>query len=191
MSNSYAQDKKIKFGITSGVNLSTFTNPHNSIFTSTPIIASNFGVIIQRKIINNFSATLGLGAIQKGGFTNNTFTQRNTYLNIPFQIRYTYRRFFLETGVELDYLVFEKITPQGFGYITPFSFATLIENKFDIGLNGGFGFHLSENTSLAIYISKGIIETGDINMVDENGTPIGIKSGNYNLSLQLAVTQLF
>jgi hypothetical protein len=195
-SSSYAQEKSFRFGFYGGLNQSYFTNQFKTPegFNAPEeigLLGFHLGVVGQKTLSSHFSMNGLFGASQKG----TKFKPRNggfqiSYINLATHARFDYKRFFIEAGPEVGFLVDSKNIVEGKLVPIP-SFVNLFNQKFDFLANAGIGAWITKTTSVSFRVSKGFLNTmKDINFTDENGTPTGTASFFKNLTYQISVSQM-
>jgi hypothetical protein len=193
---SYAQKESIRFGFFGGLNQSYFTNQPRTLDgfqqpEEIGLLGIHLGVIGQKTLSSHFSTNVLFGASQKGTKFKPSSGFQNTYLNLATHIRFDYKKFFVETGPEVGFLLDSKVLNQEGKFVSLPSFIKIFDQKFDFLGNAGIGAWITKSTSLSLRVSKGFLNTiKEATLTDDNGAPIATGSFFKNLTYQISVCQL-
>ena len=199
-------DKKISFLVKGGVNFSNYAASESKIannINDKNLLGLNFGVAANYKLSNSIALQAGLGLNQKGNITQSEvqdsgpngekrdpfttkFIQRVTYLELPINIVYNYKKLSLGVGPYLAYALdarsiyksdranFYDSQQQGFegNYkmkqdIKIGNDETSMVKPFDFGLNFLANYELKYGVSLGANYGLGFTDASKLIFVRE------------------------
>ena len=160
----------------------------NPTVKQTYLLGTNAGLVFRYIAEKNVGMQAELNFSQRGwNEKDSAFSRQMNYVELPFMTHIYIgkkNRVFFNLGPKISYLLSEKILKNGTKGSTLVQHTTSIQNPFDYGLCGGFGFLVNIKGNILQLDTKVYYALSDIYSNDKRD--YFANSNNLNASLNLA-----
>ena len=182
--NSYAQD--VKFGAKAGLNLSTLVG--DDVDDIDMKAGLYFGGFMNVSLSDNLSFQPEFLYSRQGWKADDEgvdYTFKTSYINVPLLLKMSLSssdKVHIYAGPQLGFLVKSEIKGEKGGDSATTDFKDFT-NKFDLSLNLGFSFNVSDNIALDIRYNRGLSKVLDVKEIGDQKA--------YNSGFQLGLSYSF
>lgn len=190
----------VKFGLKVGVNFANLTNTDDAVTGVSIRTGINIGGYLNYKFANKFAFQPELlystqGNIQNGSSQGISIkaTYMLDYITVPLMLKYyTSKKFNVEFGPQLAFIVSKKIKAEGNGQSFTYDFDDFFAanninaktNTFDLSLNFGLGCELNSGINFSGRYSLGMIKVfKGADVVDSYGNDQVIKNSVFSFGM--------